>query len=59
MTIAQFRHDKLEISDGDIASSNYQRWLEDMITEDEKKYVFGAVGQYCETDTYAEVKLIE
>jgi len=58
-TIAQFWYEKLEISDGDIASRNHQRCLEGIITEDEKKKVFRALSQYCETDTYAEVKLIE
>lgn len=30
-----------------------------MITEDEKKKVFRALRQDCETDTYVESKLIE
>jgi hypothetical protein len=58
-TIAQLRYKKREISAGDISSRSYQRCLDGMITEDEKKKVFGALSQDCEMDTYAELKLIE
>jgi hypothetical protein len=58
-TIAQLRYEKREISAGDISSRSYQRCLDGMITEDEKKKVFGALSQDCEMDTYAELKLIE
>jgi len=52
-------YDGMEISDGDMASREYQMCLRGIVTEPDKEKIYRDLRRYCEMDTYAEVKLIE
>ena len=52
-------YDGMEISDGDTASRKYLMCIKGIFSEAEKAKIFNDLRQYCEMDTYAEVKLIE
>jgi len=57
--VPELNYEELEISDGDMASRNYLKWLKGMASESDKNRIYSELRRYCEMDTYAEVKLIE
>ena len=57
--VPDLSYNDMEISDGDMASRKYLMCLKGMVSAAEKAKIFNDLRQYCEMDTYAEVKLIE
>ena len=57
--VPEMNYENMEISDGDTASRKYLMCVKGMVSEVEKAKIFNDLKQYCEMDTYAEVKLIE
>lgn len=49
----------LAISNGEIASITYSRWIRGLVPEEEKKQIFEDLREYCKLDTLAEVRLVE
>lgn len=57
--IPDLTYEGLAISNGEIASITYSRWIRGLVPEEEKKQIFEDLREYCKLDTLAEVRLVE
>ena len=57
--VPDMSYDEMPIGDGNTASRIYLSCIKGSVPEDEKEIIYSQLREYCEQDTFAEVKLLE